>query len=145
MAETLKKAKTGVQRSSWIILLTVGILATLSALYVALTPAGSQTELTDRTWESFMAADPEVATIFERLLSLAGLSGVGFGLFGILTTWFAFRLGQRWAWFAMWLFPIMYGVVAVRMLADAYEVGYWYTAMTLLSLPALLIPIRRFF
>jgi hypothetical protein len=145
MTELSEVSKRPVQKSSWILLTAVGLLATLSALYVAFTPAGSQTDLATRSWETFASADPEVAAIFVRQLVLAGLSAAGFGLFGIIITLYAFRTGLKWAWFAMWLFPLLFGGGAIRMLVESYDVGYWYVVLALLSAIGLLIPVRRFF
>jgi len=145
MTDFTEKTIRPVQKTSWIMLTAVGLLATLSALYVAFTPAGSQTELTTQSWEAFATANQEVATLFEMQLVLAGLSAAGYSFFGTLVAWNAYKKGRKWAWFAMWLFPIVYGGAAVRMLIDQYGVGYMYAGFAAISVAALLMPIRRFF
>jgi hypothetical protein len=129
---------------SWIPLATVGTLMALAALWVALTPAGDQTELADRTWDQFAQQDPEVASLYGMDLVILGLLGVGFGLLVAAVSLMPYRHGERWAWFALWLVPITIGAVAVRMLADQYSAGYVYAGLAALALVGLLLPMREF-
>lgn len=78
-------------------------------------------------------------------LVFAGLSDTGFGISGTLVTVYAFRNGLRKAWFAMWLFPLVYWGAAIRMHVEPCNVGFLYVAFALLSLIAPLIPIRKSF
>jgi hypothetical protein len=129
---------------SWIPLATVATFAGLAALWVALTPAGDQTELAGRTWAHFAQQDPEVASLYAMDLVVLGLLGAGFGLVAAALSLIPYRHGERWAWFALWLVPIAIGAVAVRMLADQYSTGYFYTGLTAVALVALLLPMREF-
>jgi len=133
-----------VPRASWIILAAVAISTILSGLYVGLTPTGAQTELSGRTWERFAAADPEVARIYSMDLVLLGISLVAFAILGTIVTLIPYRQGERWAWFALWLIPLLHGGVALRMLYDQYNAGYVYLGLFIISLIGILIPIRRF-
>ena len=116
-------------------------LGALSALYVAVTPAGDQTPLADRTWEQFAAADSEAASIVSRLLSVLGLLGIAFGTLSLVVSLVPYRLGARWAWYALLLVPITYGAIAARQLADLYAIGYFYAALTAMAGLGLLIEI----
>jgi hypothetical protein len=144
MTNQLTSSKDTVPRASWIILAAATILTTVSGLFVAITPAASQTDLAGRTWEGFAATDPEVAALFSMQLFLVGVSFVAFTVFGTIITLVPYRNGERWAWFALWLLPLVYGLVSIRMLSDQYEVGYFYLGFFVISLIGLLIPIRRF-
>jgi hypothetical protein len=129
---------------SWGLVTIVTTLGGLSAVYVALTPAADQTPLNGRTWQEFATMDPEVASIVARLLVVLGLLGVGFAVVAALVSLFAYRRGARWAWYALWLVPLVYGAIAARQLADAYAVGYFYAVMAAVAALALVIPIRHF-
>jgi hypothetical protein len=129
---------------SWGMLAIVTTLGGLSAVYVALTPAADQTPLNGRTWQQFATTDPEVASIVARLLVVLGLLGVGFAAVAALVSLFAYRSGARWAWFSLWLVPLVYGAIAARQLADAYAVGYFYASLAAVAVVALVISIRRF-
>lgn len=133
-----------VPRASWILLAAVAISTILSGLYVGLTPTGAQTELSGRTWEEFAAVDPEVAKIYSLDLVLLGMALTAFGILGTIVTFLPYRRGERWAWFALWLIPLLHGGVALRMLSDQYSASYVYLGLSILSLIGVLIPVRRF-
>jgi hypothetical protein len=128
---------------SWGPLSVVSTFVALSALWVALTPAGDQTELTGRAWDQFASQDPEVAYLFSRQLNILGFLGAGFGLLAAVVSVIPYRGGERWAWYALWLVPITIGAVTVRMLVDQYPAGYYYAGITTVALVALLTPIRN--
>ena len=130
--------------ASWIILAVVATLTILSGLWVGLTPVGSQTELSGRTWEEFAAADPDVASIYAMDLVLLGIALTAFAILGTIVTLIPYRRGERWAWFSLWLIPLVHGGIALRMLSDQYEAAYVYLGLFLISLVGILIPIRRF-
>lgn len=131
------------RRISWILLTAVTTLGGLSALYVASTQAGDQTPLVARTWEQFASQDPEVASITARLLVVLGLLGAGFASLGVIISVIPYRHGQRWAWYALWVVPVIYGGIAARQLADQYPIAYLYAALAAMATVGLLIPIRR--
>jgi hypothetical protein len=128
---------------SWGPLTVVSTFVALSALWVALTPAGDQTELAGRTWGQFAQQDPEVASLYSMDLVVLGLLGAGFGLLAVVVSVIPYRRGERWAWYALWLVPIAIGAVALRMLVDQYSAGYYYAGITTVALVALLLPIRN--
>jgi hypothetical protein len=128
---------------SWGTIATMATVAALSSLWVALTPAGDQTELSGRAWDQFAQQDPEVASLYSMDLVVLGLLGAGFGLLAAVVSVIPYRRGERWAWYALWLVPITIGAVAVRMLVDQYSTGYYYAGVTAVALVALLIPIRN--
>jgi hypothetical protein len=129
---------------SWGLLAAVAALVALSALSVAVIPARDQTPLIARTWDQFAAQDPEVASIASREKDILGFLGAGFGLLAVVLAVVPFRRGERWAWYALWLFPTTIGAVAARMLIDQYRPWPWYAGITTVALVALLIPIRHF-
>ena len=122
----------------------ISTFVAFSALWVALTPAADQTELTGRAWEQFALQDPEVASLYSMDLVVLGLLGAGFGLLAAVVSLIPYRRGERWAWYALWLLPVTIGGVAARMLIDQYSASYYYAGITAVALVALLIPIRTF-
>jgi hypothetical protein len=133
-----------VPRVSWIILAVVAVLTILSGLYVGLTPTGSQTELSGRTWEEFAVADPDVAKIYSMDLALLGMSLTAFAILAVIVTLIPYRHGERWAWFALWLIPLVHGGIALIMLQAQYDASYVYLGLSVISLIGILIPVRRF-
>ena len=130
-------------RWSWGLVAAAAALGAMSALYVALTPAGDQTPLANRTWEQFAAGDAEVASIVSRLLVVLGLLGGAFGVMSLVVSLVPYRLGARWAWYALWLVPITYGAIATRQLSDQYPIGYFYAALAAVAGIGLLLEIPR--
>jgi hypothetical protein len=129
--------------TSWGPLAAAAILTGLGSLWVALTPAGEQTELASRTWAQFAQGDREVASLYGMDLVILGLMGAGFGLLGGVVSAIPYRLGERWAWYASWLIPLTIGVVAARMLVDQYSAGYFSAALAAVAMIGLLLPVRR--
>jgi hypothetical protein len=129
---------------SWGTLAIVATFAALAALWVALTPAGEQTELASRTWDQFAQQDQEVASIYSMDLAVLGLLGAGFGLLAGLISLIPYRRGERWAWYALWFFPITIGAVAARMLVDQYWTGYFYAGLAAVAVVGLVLPVRAF-
>jgi hypothetical protein len=127
---------------SWGLLAIAATVTALSALWVALTPAGEQTKLEGRTWEQFAQQDREVASLYRMDLVILGLLGAGFGLLAAVIAAVPYRRGERWAWYSMWLFPITIGAVAGRMLMNRYATGFYYAGLTAVALVALLLPMR---
>lgn len=130
--------------ASWGTLTVVSAIVAASALWVALTPAGDQTELTGRAWEEFALQDPEIANLYSMDLNILGFLGAGLGLLATVVSVIPYRRGERWAWYAMFLLPVTIGGVTARMLIDQYPTGYYYAGITAVALVALLVPIRNF-
>jgi len=129
---------------SWGLLTVVSALAAAGGLWVALTPTGDQTKLTDRTWEQFAADDPEFASLYSMDLVMLGTFAAGLGLLATVVSAIPYRRGERWAWYALWLVPGTLGTVTARMLVDRYPAGYPYAGLSALAAAALLLPIRSF-
>lgn len=136
---SIERHPTRVPRAGWIVLAVVAVLSLYSALYVALTPAASQTDLSGRTWQQFAATDPEVAGLFSMQLVLVGLLAAGFSAFALVIVLVPFRRGDGWSWYALWLVPVVHGLVAARMLADAYQVGFGYAGLAGAAIIALVV------
>jgi len=128
---------------SWGLLTVVSTLVALSALWVALTPVGDQTELAGRTWEQFAQQDAEVASLYSMDLGILGFLGAGCGLLAAVISVIPFRRGERWAWYALWLLPVTIGAVTARMLINEYSAGYYYTGLTAVAVVGLILPIRE--
>ena len=73
-----------------------------------------------------------------------GVASIGMGLFGLLITMMAYRHRQRWAWFALWYYPLFWIVHLVGGLPPAKDTIHQ-TLFVVLSLAGLLLPLRQFF
>jgi hypothetical protein len=143
MGTAMDGNRVEIPRISWILVLIVAALSVLSALYVGLTPTADQTELQGRTWELFARQDPEVAGLYSMDLALLGMSIGAFAVLAVVIAAIPYRRGERWAWYALWVVPLLWGGVAARMFIDQYSAGSVYAVAAAMAVIGLLIPIRR--
>jgi hypothetical protein len=132
-----------IPKVSWILLLAVAVLSLLSGLYVGLTPTADQTELQGRTWQQFAQQDPEIAALYSMDLALLGMSIGAFAALATVVAALPYRHGERWAWYALWIVPVLWGGVAIRMFVEGYSAATVYAVMAAVAAGALLIPIRH--
>lgn len=135
--------RVAIPKVSWILVLAVAVLSVGSALYVGLTPTAEQTELQGRNWEQFASQDPEVAALYAMDLALLGMSIGAFAVLAAVIAAIPYRRGERWAWYALWVVPLLWAGVAARMLIDRYPAGPIYAIAAAIAVAGLLIPIRR--
>lgn len=132
---------------TWPILFVVGLLLTLSSFYLVVGGV-DQSEFQSRTgmaWADVAASQPRLAGYVAGLHRTLGLIASGFALLGAVIGITAFRRGKRWGWLAGWIMAVVYAAVAAGMLANGSAVGYFYSAVTLLLVLAVVLPWRRFF
>lgn len=73
-----------------------------------------------------------------------GLASTGLGLFGGLLALVPFRRRERWAWFALWFYPVFWVVHWVGRLPPGKDHVHQ-AVFIVLSLVGLLFPVREFF
>ena len=77
-------------------------------------------------------------------LRAIGVASIGMGLFGFLITTIAYRRRERWAWFALWYYPVFWTAHLVGGLPPGKEHVHQ-IVFVVLSLAGLLLPVREFF
>jgi uncharacterized membrane protein HdeD (DUF308 family) len=77
-------------------------------------------------------------------LRAIGVALIGMGLFGVLIASFAYRRRERWAWCALWYYPIFWTAHLLAGLPPGKE-HIHQIVFIVLSLAGLLLPIRSFF
>jgi hypothetical protein len=77
-------------------------------------------------------------------LRAIGVASIGMGLFGLLITTIAYRRRERWAWFALWYYPVFWTAHLVGGLPPGKE-HIHQVVFIVLSLAGLLLPVREFF
>lgn len=73
-----------------------------------------------------------------------GLASIGLGLFGGLLTVIPFRHRERWAWWALWFYPVFWALHLIGSLPPGTD-HIHQVVFIVLSLAGLLLPIRSFF
>ena len=77
-------------------------------------------------------------------LRAIGVASIGMGLFGLLITTIAYRRRERWAWFALWYYPVFWTAHFVGGLPPGKDHVHQ-IVFIVLSLAGLLLPVREFF
>ncbi len=112
-AGTIGRGTTPFGRVAWVVILVadVGLLAWAAMAAVApqllagpgstsILPAGYE-GFTGASWQALAASSPRTAEYATLLFRMFGLYGVAFSLLAIGIAAYAFRRGERWAWWAL--------------------------------------------
>ncbi len=118
-ASTNRVIRTLVERHVWKLFLGLGILI---ALFGAgdmwsggTTFATGENALfegfTGTTWENLQASDPNVANLIDYQVRAGGAGLLIAGILSGIVSLTGFRRGERWAWYAMWIWPLWTALV----------------------------------
>jgi hypothetical protein len=77
-------------------------------------------------------------------LQAIGVASIGMGMFGFLISTIAYRRRERWAWFALWYYPLFWTIHLLGGLPPGKEHVHQ-IVFIVLSLAGLLLPVREFF
>jgi hypothetical protein len=108
--------------TAWISLAIIGVAILVFGLIVTLIPTST---------------DPPY-------LRAIGVASIGMGLFGLLITTIAYRRRERWAWYALWYYPLFWTAHLVGGLPPGKDHVHQ-VVFIVLSLAGLLLPVREFF
>jgi uncharacterized membrane protein HdeD (DUF308 family) len=109
-------------KTGWISLAIIGVTILVFGLIVTTVPTSS---------------DPPY-------LRAIGVASIRMGIFGLLITTIAYRRRERWAWFALWYYPVFWTAHLVGGLPPGKE-HIHQIAFIVLSRAGLLLPVREFF
>src|ERR671913_1056574 len=109
-------------KTGWISLAIIGLAILVFGLITALMPASG--------------GPPYLRTI--------GVASIGMGMFGLLITTIVYRRRERWAWFALWYYPVFWTWHLLGGLPPGKEHVHQ-VVFIVLSLAGLLLPVREFF
>ncbi len=123
-----QKTETIFERHSWKVFLGLSLIIVLFGLG-DIVAGGSTFEtgegptllgITGMTWQELQTASPQVANLVDYLVRSGGAHLLVVGLLSTFISLTAFRQGQRWAWYAMWIWPLWI-VLVVPVLLNAYQ------------------------
>jgi hypothetical protein len=103
-------------RQAWVILLVTSILAIiLSIPYIVLgrtvEPQGAEAA------QEIYNLSPSLGNTVTALIRVLGLSYLASGVLGTAISATAFRKGEMWAWYALWIFPFFFAADIVNNLS----------------------------
>ncbi len=95
--------KTKTLKISWIILLVVHCFVIISGLIMAFAPTfflvGEFQGYTGQQWVEFAESNPKATAFFLLEGTQGGLFMTTFGIALVIITLFAYRKGEKWAWY----------------------------------------------
>ena len=151
MSET--RVERAYEKYAWIILFAFGVYGVAYAVAFLIYPAPpvldeeAAVNLTGMTWEEIVSGSPGFARYIGYLargyaLELLVVRALGVGLAA-----FPYRKGDRWSWYASWIFPVEFaGATATEISAGASPgtVAFELAVVGVYVL-GLLLPYRKFF
>ena len=145
-----------VQRNAWVVLLIVAGIFTLFGIGDVIQgmdadPAIAES-ITGVGWEDVQATSPTIADLIDLMVRAQGLSITVLSILSIAITVNAFRRGERWAWYALWIWPIWNLAIFLFFFTADRQTGYA-APPPMLSAPvffsitflALVLSYRKFF
>ena len=114
------------EKYGWLILAVSAVFGIVAAVMTTLPPL---------SWFT----DPVIIMTYS-LLGALGVTWVGFNLFALILTLIPFRRGERWAWFTLWMLPLLW----LSQFALSPDLSY-YLVLAIISAVGLILPYRRFF
>jgi hypothetical protein len=140
------------EKHAWIIFLVIGIMVLAGAIPHMLgfntDPALVET-ISGQTIDELKLSSPMFFDLYNFYFSSGGLSDLGFGFFLIVISLFAYKQGQKWAWYSFWFIPaffLAFMVLSSTLPSESQSILYPpLIVLIILSLSGLLLPFRKFF
>ena len=114
------------EKYGWLILAVSAVFGIVAAVMTTLPPL---------SWFT----DPVIIMTYS-LMGALGVTWVGFNLFALILTLIPYRRGERWAWFTLWMLPLLW----LFQFALSPDLSY-YLVLAIISTVGLILPYRRFF
>lgn len=123
-----QKPQTYFERHAWKVFLGISLIIALFGLgdiliggsSFATGEAPTVQGITGMTWEELQTASPQAANLIDYLVRSGGAHLLVIGILSSLVSLTAFRQGERWAWYAMWIWPLWI-VLVDPLLLNAYK------------------------
>lgn len=140
------------EKYAWIIFIAIGVIVLLGAIPhtfgLNTDPTLVQT-ISGKTIDELKVSNPMFFNLYNFYFVGGGLSDLGFAFFLIVISATAYRLRQKWAWYAFWFVPAYFlGWVVLSStlpLESSSSLIPPLTVFIILSLIGLLLPFRKFF
>ena len=99
------------EKYGWFVFLFLGILWFVVGISQAFTPDVLMEEdvqlILGMSWSELQALSPEAALYARWLMGALGMLKISWSLFVLVITLTGFRKGEKWAWYTLWLAPVL--------------------------------------
>lgn len=138
----------------WNLLFLQGAYGLVSSLLLATIPlrivSGGDQMPEGKSWDDLKAENPWLPAFLQQFLRLWGVSWLAMSILGLAITWRPFRQEAQWAWFALWVYPVLQVYQATDFLTStnpqdaSFGLGF-HLALAVLGFAALALTASRFF
>jgi hypothetical protein len=139
------------EKYAWVVFLFLALLWIVVGFAQAFYPDGLAENdaqlVTDKSWSELKDSSPEASDLVRFHYGNLGLLKMSWSFLVIAITLTGFRRGEKWAWYALCLVPILLvsaGLFRSWFLGDASEMIQSIPIVTI-SLVGLFLPYRKFF
>jgi hypothetical protein len=139
------------EKYAWVVFLFLGLLWVVvgfaQAFYMDGLAETDAQHVTDMSWSELKDSSPEASDLVRYLYGNMGLLKMSWSFLVIAITLTGFRRGEKWAWYALCLVPILLvssGLFRTWFFGDASEMIQSIPIVTI-SLLGLFLPYRKFF
>jgi len=140
------------EKYAWIFFLIIGVLILAGGIPhmfgINTDPALVET-ISGQTIEELKNSNSMFFSLYNFYFSGGGLSDVGVAFFLIIISIFAYRTGQKWAWYSLWFVPLFFigWLFLISPLPDQAQSSMFTPLIVfiVLSILGLLLPLRKFF
>ncbi len=136
------------EKHAWTLLFAIGIFGLLVSSFEGLgnpLDPGAVRGITGMSWEEIVTSTPGVARFISEVIRMSSLFQLGWSLLGTLIAAIPYRKGESWAWYVSWYTPILFAIIATRLLIFGGIVWPLFILLLIVSLLGLLLPYRKFF
>ncbi len=123
-----------IRSMAWLLFTGFGALFLLYGVYALMLPSTQPNH-----WD-FLTFDRDTVKYIAGNFWWLGMISIGFGILTIAISLTSFRKGERWAWYAFWLFPLFF-LLAIPLTWP----GLAWSPFVLLSVLALVLNARQVF
>lgn len=147
VAPTAEKAYV---KNAWVILFVLGLISTVGGIAFVAQGGRGRAEvlkyLTGLTWDELLTRVPGIGSFLAEVQTVLDTYEVGFGIAVMAISWFSYRKGERWAWYALWIVPLVVLSITLNDVRAGMSLsGFLGIPLLALSLLGLLLPYRKFF
>lgn len=104
------KGRTILERSAWIALIVVGAIFGLFGLSDLIMGMNADPAIAESIigvpWEELQAANPRIGNLVDMYVRSLGAAILVVSILSLAITFTAFKRGERWAWYALWVWPL---------------------------------------
>ena len=138
------------EKYAWIILFAIGVIFLVTGVPHALginTDPETVQRISGMTIDQLKDSNPAFFNLYSFYFRFGGLSDIGFAFFITAISVTAYRKGEKWAWYALWVLPAYFIASAAISMSVESNLSLLLpeTTFAILSLVGLLLPYRKFF